>query len=136
LIDVARAGAVAALLYNVADRDLPPGGFGAGSATLPALMVINSDGIAIKKQLAANPSLSVTLNLQVSVIPFTENGVTSFSVKANADLSIAEPGRVGTDIYTPLKLRTSGGELTIRGLSGRTDGTSYRPRWWRAWRRW
>src|SRR5204863_5148267 len=53
LTDVARAGAIAALMYNVADRDLPPGGFGAGTATLPALMMTNRDGVAVKRQLAA-----------------------------------------------------------------------------------
>jgi len=128
LNDVARAGAIAALMYNVADRDPPQGGFAAGAATLPALFLLNGDGVAIKKQLAANPSLTATLTFQVAAIPFTQNGVTDFSSEGpNLDLSIKpDLVAVGTDIYTATELTVSNNDLyDPSGYQVELDGTSY-----------
>ena len=47
-------------------------------------MIVNADGVALKKQLAANPSMSATLNFQVAPIPFVQNGIGDFSTKAHS----------------------------------------------------
>ena len=48
-----RAGAIAALIYTTPDRPLTDiTQMSVGTATLPALMISNADGVAIKKKLA------------------------------------------------------------------------------------
>jgi minor extracellular serine protease Vpr len=139
--DVQGAGAVAALIYTPPNNDLPTlsgGAFSAGAATLPAVIIDNLDGVAIKQQLAANPSLTVTLNFTITSVsnpadialfrsPASPNGVPGFSVGPSVDGSIKpDLVAVGTDIYTATETTAPNGELyDPSGYVPGVAGTSY-----------
>ena len=103
--DVQGAGAVGALIYGSPTSDITnlPGYFSAGAATLPAVIVSNADGVAIKGQLAANSSLTATLNFTTTSIsePVQAGFVANFSgMGPSVDGSIKpDLVAVGTDFY-------------------------------------
>jgi minor extracellular serine protease Vpr len=105
--DVQGAGAVGALIYTLPGTDLSTfngGAFAAGAATLPAVIVANVDGVAIKQQFAANPSVTATLNFTPTSIneSVQPNYVAFFSgMGPNVDGSIKpDMVAVGTDFYS------------------------------------
>jgi hypothetical protein len=112
--DVEGAGAVGALIYTLPGTDLSGfngGAFAAGAATLPAVIVANADGVIIKQQFAANPSLTATLNFtptSVAAPIFNSLGDTQANYVAlfsgmgpSVDGSIKpDMVAVGTDFYS------------------------------------
>jgi hypothetical protein len=134
LNDVQAAGAVAALIYNPPDHTLadffPVFQFAAGAATLPAVMVENADGLALKQQLAASPSLNVTLNFAITSIPEPQfaSQIADFSGRGpNVDGTIKpDLVAVGSDIYTATETTNSAAELyDPSGYVVGVAGTSY-----------
>jgi subtilisin family serine protease len=128
LNDVGNAGAIGALVYTRPERPFDFGtGYSVGTATLPALLLFNSDGLDLKRRIAANPDLVVKLSFQIASIAAFSDGVADFSSKGpNVDGSIKpDLVAVGTDFYTAAETTTPGGELY--GPSGYTitDGTSF-----------
>jgi minor extracellular serine protease Vpr len=116
--DVQGAGAVGALIYTLPGTDLSGfngGAFGAGAATLPAVIVANVDGVAILQQLAANPSLSATLNFTTTSInePVQAKYVAFFSgMGPSVDGSIKpDLVAVGTDFYGATEATTPNQDL-------------------------
>jgi minor extracellular serine protease Vpr len=126
--DVQGAGAVGALIYASPTNDLLtlPGYFSAGAATLPTVIVFNGDGIALKQQLAANPSLSATLNFTTTSIPEPNqaNYVAFFSgMGPSVDGSIKpDMVAVGTDFYDATEATAPNQDLY--DPSGYTTGES------------
>jgi subtilisin family serine protease len=124
---VAAAGAIAGLIYTRPDRPVPFPGFAAGTATLPGLILESADGLAIKKMLAAQPDLNVTLNFLLASVAASSDGVADFSSKGpNVNGSIKpDLVAVGTDFYTAAESTVETGELY--GATGYviTDGTSF-----------
>lgn len=119
-----QAGAVAALVYTYATS---PDAFimGLGAATLPAVMVSNADGLAIK-QLAASP---VSSTMSFSQGPFSQDPhtVASFSsLGPSVDLSI-KPDilAVGENFYTAAQSSDPGGVLYSADGYAITQGTSF-----------
>jgi minor extracellular serine protease Vpr len=133
LNDVQGAGAVGAIIYNPPNFTLAgffPFGFGQGAATLAGLLIENADGVALKQQLAANPSLSVTLNFAITSIPEPNqvNQVAFFSGRGpNVDGSIKpDLVAVGTDVYTATETTNQNAQLyDPSGYVVGVDGTSY-----------
>jgi minor extracellular serine protease Vpr len=112
------AGAVGALIYTLPNTDLSGfngGSFAAGAATLPAVIVANVDGVAILQQLAANPSLSATLNFTTTSInePVQAKYVAFFSgMGPSVDGSIKpDLVAVGTDFYGATEATTPNQDL-------------------------
>ena len=126
--DVQGAGAVGALIYASPTNDLLtlPGYFSAGAATLPTVIVFNGDGVALKQQLAANPSLSATLNFTTTSIPELNqaNYVAFFSgMGPSVDGSIKpDMVAVGTDFYGATEATAPNQDLY--DPSGYTTGAS------------
>jgi len=126
--DVQGAGAVGALIYASPDRDLQtlPGFFSAGAATLPTVIVSNADGVGIKRQLAANPSLSATLIFTSTSIPepIQPNFVASFSGMGPSVDGTIKPDlvAVGTDFYGATEATAPNQDLY--DPSGYTTGAS------------
>lgn len=134
LDDVQAAGAIAAIIYNTPDRNFgdffPAFKFGAGSATLPAVLIENADGVALLQQLASNPSLSVTLNFTLTSIPEPQfaGEIADFSGRGpNVDGAIKpDLVAVGSDIYTATETTNSSAELyDSSGYIAGVSGTSY-----------
>jgi minor extracellular serine protease Vpr len=124
LNDVQGAGAIAGLIYTRADR--PLSSMNVGAATLPALMISNADGVAIKKQLAGG-AVTTRMDFKISSVPADSDAVADFSSKGpNVDNSIKpDLVAVGTDFYTATESTVSTGELYSPGGYVITDGTSF-----------
>jgi hypothetical protein len=103
-----------------------PGYFSAGAATLPTVIVFNGDGVALKQQLASNPSLSATLNFTTTSIPEPNqaNYVAFFSgMGPSVDGSIKpDLVAVGTDFYGATEATAPNQDLY--DPSGYTTGAS------------
>ncbi len=109
------AGAVGAIIYTRPEApDAFP--FSVLGATLPAVMVNNADGVAIKEIIAASGPVVTTVDFRVRR-PVDPNRVTSFSSRGpNSDLTIKpEIAAVGAALNT----------ATLDGGFDTTQGTSF-----------
>jgi hypothetical protein len=119
-----QAGAVAALVYTDAAR---PDAIvmSVGTATLPAEMVSNQDGVAIK-QLLATPA-QATMSFTQTPFSIDPNTIAPFSsLGPSVDLSI-KPDllAVGENFYTAAETIDAGGELYSPDGYVISQGTSY-----------
>jgi minor extracellular serine protease Vpr len=120
-----QAGAVAALVYSDASEP-DPVIMGVGTATLPAEMVSNSDGLAIKPMLASpvQATLDFTHYGPVAADP---NSIAPFSGRGpNVDLGI-KPDllAVGESVYTAAERSDPKGEIYSADGYATVDGTSF-----------
>lgn len=118
------AGAVGALLYdNVAGE--APITMAVGAATLPAEMISNSDGLALKAQLAVGQT--ATLNFALGPFYTSPAGLASFSATGpNIDDSIKpDLVAVGTNMYTAAQKLDSNGAIYNPGGYAVEQGTSF-----------
>jgi minor extracellular serine protease Vpr len=124
LTDVQGGGAIAAVIYTSADK--PLGSMNVGAATLPALMISNADGVAIKKGLGSTP-LTARMDFTIASIAAPSDAVADFSSKGPNVNGAVKPDlvAVGTDFYTATESTVTTGELY--GSTGYviTDGTSF-----------
>ncbi|MDQ6662926.1 MAG: S8 family serine peptidase [Acidobacteriota bacterium] len=125
LNNVAAAGAVGGLIYTTPDRDA--GRIGEGSATLPAQMVSNADGLTIKSQLASQPALIATLNFGSFPQSVDPNRISSFSSRGpNVDFAIKpDLVAVGQDVYTAAQKFDPAGDVYDPAGFALIDGTSF-----------
>lgn len=124
LNNAAAAGATAALLYdNVAGES--PITMSVQSATLPAEMISNQDGLALKAQLTT--AQTATLNFGLAPFYVAPAGLANFSAAGpNVDLSIKpDLVAVGVNMYTAAqKLNPNGPVYSPSGYSIE-QGTSF-----------
>jgi subtilisin family serine protease len=121
-----QAGAVAGLVY--AAQDAPdPIPMAVGSATLPAEMISNGDGSALKQSLASHPSLAGTLQFTLNAVPVLANRLTDFSAAGpSVDLGVKpELIAVGQDIYVATQTLDPNGEMYDPSGYILVDGTSF-----------
>jgi len=126
-LDNAQAGgAVAGLIYTDQARPSPIT-MDVGTATLPGIMVGYQDGSTIKARLAANPSLSGTLDFTVASHPIDPDQLADFTSKGpNVDGSIKpDLVAVGSSVYTAAQKTDSQGELYSPNGYLAVDGTSF-----------
>lgn len=97
--NAAAGGAVAVIIYVVAGQAAIHASIGA--ATLPTVVLGNSDGLALQKAVAANPSTSVTVAFNGIPYPEDPRVLASFTSKGpNYDYTIKpDLVAVGTDVY-------------------------------------
>ncbi len=93
------AGAIAALVYT---DDREASRMDQVSAPLPGVMVANSDGLRIKKQIADTPELAATLYFDFIGVPMDPNEVVEFSSRGPAVNLAVKPDLVatGAEVYT------------------------------------
>ena len=126
LINAQSAGAVAALVVVDAQQN-DPFTMGVGAATLPASMVGAADGAQIQKQLAQNPSLTVTINFGLGPLSVSTGGLVSFSSQGpSVDLGV-KPDliAVGINFYTATQSYDRKGEMYDPSGYTITQGTSF-----------
>ena len=124
LNNVGRAGAIAALLYT---DNRPASGMAVGTATLPALMISHSAGLAVKDKVASKPSVQASLKFRLSQVPYDPDEVAVFSSRGpNVDGSI-KPDLVatGSDFYTATQKSIEDGDLYDPSGYTIQDGTSF-----------
>ncbi len=126
LINAQRAGAVAGLIYAAADS---PDAIhmAVGSATLPAEMISNGDGQALKQALASTSSLVITMRFTAGAVPATANFPADFSAAGpSVDLGIKpDLMAVGADVYTATQTLDSRGDMYSSSGFVLVDGTSF-----------
>ncbi len=110
------AGAVGAILYARADSP-DPFDFGAGGATLPAVMISNGDGLALRNDLGSG-TLTASIDFTLTAAHVSAARISDFSsVGPSSDNSI-KPDllTIGQDIYTA-KPVADGGYVVEDGTS-------------------
>jgi len=120
------AGAVGAVVYAAADSPSPIY-MSVGFATLPAEMVSNADGTAIKQALAGGATPDGTLHFELAPIPTPDLRLTDFSAAGpNVDLSIKpDVVAVGQNFYTATETLDSGSVMYDPSGYILADGTSF-----------
>jgi minor extracellular serine protease Vpr len=120
------AGAVAGLVYAT---ELSPDAIhmSVGSAGLPAEMISNQDGVAIKQSLAAEPGLAGTLRFSLGAVPVPANRLTDFSAAGpNVDNTIKpDLVAVGDNVYTATQTLDANGDMYDPSGYILVDGTSF-----------
>jgi len=121
----AAAGAIGALLYNHLEGE---GSFRmtTGLATLPSMMLGNSDGLALKARLL-NADLAVTLDFKSGPVAVDGNRLADFSSRGPAaDLMIRPDfSAVGQDVYLPTQSKFPTGEIYSADGYTVLNGTSF-----------
>lgn len=122
LLNAQRAGAVAGVVYAAADAP-DPIGMSVGTATLPAQMVSNGDGLALKQAVGA----AVKLDFDVRAVERPGGRVSDFSaVGPSVDLSVKpELMATGGDIYTATQSLDDWGDMYSATGYVLVDGTSF-----------
>jgi uncharacterized protein (TIGR03437 family) len=133
VIDAQNAGAAGVIIYQQAGSDTPLSVF-AQDAGIPAVMIGNTDGVALKNYLAANPGATVTLDLTFAPVSAPANTVWPNSSRGpsignfgSTPTFVIKPELVapGADLYTAAqKLDPNGDAYNATGYTSVT-GTSY-----------
>jgi hypothetical protein len=120
------AGAVGAVVY-AADSSPAPITMSVGLATLPAEMISNSDGVALKNMLAVQPALSVTMRFTLGAVAAPGGRLTDFTAAGpNVDLGIKpDVMAVGQNFYTATETLDSRGDMYDSSGFILVDGTSF-----------
>lgn len=124
LTNAQRAGAVAAVVYAAAESPAAIA-MATGASTLPAEMVSNADGLALKE--SASQGGVVTLRFQTSAVPSNAGRLTDFSATGpSVDRGIKpDVVAVGADVYTATQNLDAGGDMYSNNGFILVDGTSF-----------
>jgi subtilisin family serine protease len=125
LTNAQQAGAVAAVVYAAADSPNPIT-MSVGSATLPAMMVSNPDGLALKQGIA-NGTAAATLDFALHAADQPGKRVTDFTaVGPGVDLAV-KPDLVATgeNMYTATQGLDPYGDMFNPSGYTLVDGTSF-----------
>jgi minor extracellular serine protease Vpr len=126
LNNVHAGGAVGALVYTDAAR---PDAIvmSVGTATLPAMMVSNADGVKVKHQLSGGANITATLDFNLQAVSVDPDKLADFSAEGpNVDGSIKpDLVAVGMNVYTAAQNTDSKGDLYDPSGYSVVDGTSF-----------
>jgi subtilisin family serine protease len=125
LINVQRAGATGALVF-AADAAPDPIHMDVVTATVPAQMVSNGDGMRIRSA-AAQGSVSATMKFDFGPVPVRGNVTTDFTGSGpNIDLAIKpDMVAVGQNVYTATESTDPNGDMYDPSGYILVDGTSF-----------
>ncbi|HZT32528.1 MAG TPA: S8 family serine peptidase [Bryobacteraceae bacterium] len=123
-----QAGAVGVILYQLAGLDSVFRQLGAGNTGIPAVMIGNTDGVALKNYLQSNPGISVTLNPALRAMSASPATMSDFSSRGPTigDSSIKpDLVAIGAELYTATERSDPGGDLwDPSGFTG-ASGSSF-----------
>jgi uncharacterized protein (TIGR03437 family) len=133
VINAQNAGAIGVIIYRESGSDTPSYVF-AQDAGIPAVMIGNTDGVALKNYLATNPGAIVTLDPTLTPVSGQTNTVWPYSSRGpsignfgTTQTFVIKPELVapGADLYTATqKLDPNGDAYNATGYTSVT-GTSY-----------
>ena len=126
LKNVAAAGAIAGIVYATAAAP-DPFSMDVGTATLPAEMISNGDGVALKQAIAAGTASVATESFTVSPVTVDAARVTGFSaVGPSVDYTIKpDLVAVGQDYYVATQSFDPNGDMYDPSGYIVVDGTSF-----------
>jgi len=118
------AGAVAAVVYT---DDRPVSRMDAQSAKLPAVMVVNSDGLRIRSQLRDTPDVNAILYFDVIGAPVDPNEVGEFSSRGPINSAGIKPDLLATGVEVSTAAQRFDPDGAVYGAQGYAieDGTSF-----------
>ncbi len=119
-----KAGAVAAVLYT---DDRPASNWTGGTARLPAVMISNEEGLALKAKIPAEPDAVAEIRFAGIATPATPGRLTGFSSRGPAVFEVLKPDLAapGDNFYTAAQSLDSRGELYNATGYTSTGGTSF-----------
>lgn len=119
-----KAGAVAAVFYT---DERPVSSWTGGTARLPAVMISNAQGQALKGKIAAEPDAIAEIRFAGVAIPSTPRQIAGFSSRGPAVYEILKPDLTapGNNFYTAAQSLDSRGELYNASGYTSTAGTSF-----------
>jgi uncharacterized protein (TIGR03437 family) len=122
-----QAGATAVVLYQSDATAAPFSSLGAENTGIPAVMIGNADGLALKSYLASNANTHITLDPALHVEVATSNLVAGFSSRGpSIDYAIKpELVAVGQGIYTATETLDPSGDLYDPSGFTTVDGSSF-----------
>ena len=125
VLDAQAGGAVAAIIYVQPGQ--APIHISIGGATLPTVLLSNSDGVSLKNTVASNPSTAVTVVFDGVAYPEDPHLLASFTSKGpNYDYTIKpDLVAVGTDVYMATQSLDPTGELYSKDGYLVENGTSF-----------
>jgi uncharacterized protein (TIGR03437 family) len=133
VINAQNAGAAGVVIYQQSGSDTPLSVF-AQDAGIPAVMIGNTDGVALKNYIAANPGATVTMDLALTPVSAPANTVWPNSSRGpsignfgSTPTFVVKPELVapGAGLYTAAqKLDPNGDAYNATGYTSVT-GTSY-----------
>jgi len=125
VINAQAGGAIAAIIYvQPGQAPIHPS---IGAATLPTVLLSNSDGAALKAAVDANPSTNVTVAFDGIAFPEDPHVLASFTSKGpNYDYTIKpDLVAVGTDVYMATQSLDPTGDLYSKDGYLTENGTSF-----------
>jgi len=126
-INSAQSGGAIGVIIYAAPAAPAPIFMNVGAATLPAVMVSNSDGVAIKAKVAASPSSTVTIVFDGVAYPQNPNLLAGFTSRGpNWDFTIKpDLTVVGTNVYTAAQSVDPQGGIYSKDGYVSVSGTSF-----------
>ncbi|MBZ5619542.1 MAG: S8 family serine peptidase [Acidobacteriia bacterium] len=134
IVNAQNAGAIGVVLYQLSSQNTVFSTLGAQSTGIPAVMIGNSDGVALKSFLASNSGATVSLDPALTASEITPDTVWPASSRgpspgifAAAAATVIKPElvAVGANVYTATqKLDPNGDSYHASGYTSVT-GTSY-----------
>ena len=123
--NAAAGGAVAAIIYVVAGQ--APIHISIGAATLPTVLLSNSDGMALQSAVASNPAASVAVTFNGVPYPEDPHLLASFTSRGpDYDYTIKpDLVAVGTDVYMATQTLDPTGQLYSKDGYLVENGTSF-----------
>jgi minor extracellular serine protease Vpr len=123
------AGAIAVIMYQGTGANSVFPMLGLENTGIPAVLIGNNDGVALKQYIAANPNAKVTLDPSLVELK-TQNAdtVASFSSQGpTIETALIKPElvAVGTDIYTATQTYDPNGDMYDPSGYTNTQGTSF-----------
>jgi subtilisin family serine protease len=123
----ARAGAIAAVIYSDAARAgdfLTPG---AGTASLPAVFIMHSEGLKLREKMQNSDGLDVTLELGLKARDANPDRLADFSSIGPVTGVPIKPDllAVGTNVYTASQTNFATGDVYSTNGYVLIDGTSF-----------
>ena len=125
LNNAAEAGAVGVILFSGA-KNAARSEFNPLTATLPAVLVSNADGLALRAAIAAGPT-SATVTFEGVALPNDNHSLAGFSSRGPTEFSSLKPdlAATGTFIYMATETSDPKGELYSSTGFVQENGTSY-----------
>ncbi|MGH9719818.1 MAG: S8 family serine peptidase [Bryobacteraceae bacterium] len=128
-----KAGAVGVIIYREAGADFPFAPLSLAETGIPAVLVGNRDGLALKNLLASNSSRTATLDPALTELSADFDTVADFSSRGPSigDVSKGHAtikpdlAAVGTDMYTATQSFDPNGDLWNASLFTSAQGTSF-----------
>lgn len=127
VLNAAKQGATAVIIYDNNPADLNPFTPSLGSGRLPTMLISNADGKALLAWIQSHPDATVTLDPTVHSYPATADDLSDFSSRGPLTNYSIRPDLVapGQDIYSATQTQETNSDMYDPSGFTSEDGTSF-----------